>query len=424
LRPEALGTWFNWNTIMAHATTPSHQGVDPFFWLPSNSKWNALIGRQGNEVNYLDGYMEAAMELASALIERRMYIKRDTLVMPILYNARHASELLLKFALDKLIKMGVIKGAALRGHNIMYAWKLLQSSELGDEALRQYVSALEPYVSSLSKIDEDGQELRYPRNRAGQKSLASRSLANIEVIRASLKALNNVMSQLKYRLWDLADERATGSYTTKCSRRDLLEIARMLPKRSDWREPAFIQAKAEIMERFSLSGRQFSKAVHVIEGNREMRCLIGLQTTLAYLSDQNALFAVEQWGRLHPARNLSEAIHIIDFRGIDMEAITEHGRMAGEVNDGILRALTPDEIADLETIYYLGRDSRFCEHYESMLEFTKQQHRATGDLAMEVDHLMEKTNFKEAVAHGVSKLGRPDLATRLLGIEPCEDARS
>jgi hypothetical protein len=409
---------------MVNATTPSHQGVDPFFWLPSNSNWNALIGRQGDEVNYLDGYIEAAMELASAMIEKQMYMKRDTLVMPILYNARHALELLLKFALAKLIEMDVIEGTALRGHNIMSPWKLLQSSELGDEALRQYVSALEPYVSSLSKIDKDGQELRYPKNRAGQKSLAGRSLANIEVIRASLDTLNEVMAQLKGRLLDLIVERATGSYTTKCSRSDLLEIARILPNRSDWRELAFTQAKAEIMERFSLSGRQFSKAINVIERSREMRCLIGLESSLTHLSDQSALFTVEQWARLHPARRVSEAPGIRHLREIDMEAVVEHGRIAGEVNGEILRALTPDEIADLETIYYLGRDNRFCEHYESMLESTKQQHRATDDLAMEVDHLIEKTNFQEAVAHGVSKLGRPDLATRLLRIEPCEDAQS
>ena len=33
-----------------------------------------------------------------------------------------------------------------------------------------------------------------------------------------------------------------------------------------------------------------------------MRCLIGLETSLAHLSDQNTLLAVEQWARLHPAR--------------------------------------------------------------------------------------------------------------------------
>jgi hypothetical protein len=74
------------------------QGDDPFFALSEDTQWNACIGPQGTEENYLDGYIEAAIELASAVIEKNMHEKRDTLVMPILYTARHALELSLKFA--------------------------------------------------------------------------------------------------------------------------------------------------------------------------------------------------------------------------------------------------------------------------------------------------------------------------------------
>jgi len=56
----------------------------PFFWLSGDSEWNACIGQQGTEENYVDGYIEAAIELANAVIEKRMYKKRDTLAMPIL----------------------------------------------------------------------------------------------------------------------------------------------------------------------------------------------------------------------------------------------------------------------------------------------------------------------------------------------------
>lgn len=401
---------------MADANTPSQQGVDPFFWMPVESEWNACIGRQGDEENYVDGYIEAAMELASAVLEKKLYGKRDTLVMPILYNARHALELSLKFTINKLHKMGVTKVAPRKSHDIVSHWKLLQASELGDEALREYVTALDPFVTSLSQIDDDGQELRYPENRAGQKSLAGRSLANIEVIRASLDALCKVIARLKYRLSDLGYERATGSYTTKCSRRDLLEIARMLPKRSDWQEPAFAKAKANVMKRFSLIDREFSKTVSVIEGNREMRCVIGLKTSLAHLSDQNALFAIEQWTRLHPARTVGDGPRIVRAADIEWHSMVEHGRIALEVDKAVLEVLTPDEIADLETTYYIGRDRRHCECYERMLEFTRKQHRITNNLAVEVDHLMQKANFQEAVAHGVSRLGRPDLADSILKI--------
>jgi hypothetical protein len=73
---------------------------DPFFKKIHDADWNACIGRQGHEEHYLDGYIEAAIELADAIIEKRMFAKRDTLVLPILYNARHALELTLQFAMD------------------------------------------------------------------------------------------------------------------------------------------------------------------------------------------------------------------------------------------------------------------------------------------------------------------------------------
>jgi hypothetical protein len=402
----------NGKTIMANANTPFPQDADPFFWLSGDRKWNACIGRQGAEENYVDGYIEAAIELASAVIEKKMYTKRDTLVMPILYNARHALELSLKYAIKKLYATGVIRGTHPINHDIMSHWAMLNASELGDEALRECVTALKPYVASLSQIDDDGQQLRYSENREGQKSLADRSLANIGVIRTSLGELNRVLQQLKYRVLDLISERVTGSYTAECSRRDLLEIASLLPQAGDWSEPAFVEAKTKVMKRFDLSGRKFSKAVDVITGNREMRCLIGLKTSLAHLSDQNALFVVGQWASLYPARLVGGGLRFVHVGEIGWDDPVAEDQIIAKIAE----VLTPDEIADLETIYYIGRDAQFCEHYEQNLESTREQHRANGDLAMELNHLMDKTNFQEALASGVSKLGRPDLADELRAI--------
>jgi hypothetical protein len=44
---------------------------DPFFRRSLDAKWNACIGKQGGEQNYLDGYIEAAMELAGAVIDKK-----------------------------------------------------------------------------------------------------------------------------------------------------------------------------------------------------------------------------------------------------------------------------------------------------------------------------------------------------------------
>ena len=52
--------------------------------------------------------------MASAVIDKQQYGKRDTLAMPILYNARHAVELSLKFAIGRLCETGMIANAPRR----------------------------------------------------------------------------------------------------------------------------------------------------------------------------------------------------------------------------------------------------------------------------------------------------------------------
>ncbi len=58
--------------------------IDPFFEIFHDGQWNACVGIQGNEQNYIDGYIEAALELASAVLDKRLVASRDTLAMPIL----------------------------------------------------------------------------------------------------------------------------------------------------------------------------------------------------------------------------------------------------------------------------------------------------------------------------------------------------
>jgi len=207
---------------------PDPYAKDPFFARVNNPEWNACIGVQGSEGNHLDGYIEAAIELAEAVIQKEMYEKRDTLVLPILYNARHAVELALKFATDRLAAINAIKADShKRDHNIKAFWDRLHTGGIGDEELQRVILALKPYADSVAQIDSDGQELRYHRNREDNPSLANFSLANLQLIRASLHELQELLSSLKYRTVEFVLERATGSFTNRCSRRDLFTISRM-----------------------------------------------------------------------------------------------------------------------------------------------------------------------------------------------------
>lgn len=390
---------------------------DPFFDLPEDSEWNACIGRQGTEENYVDGYIEAAIELASAVIEKRLHGQRDTLAMPILYNARHGLELALKLAIDRLHKMGAIPQTHPKDHDIRSHWVFLDQAGVGDVKLRRLIADLQLYVDSLAKIDDDGQELRYAENRAGDKSLENKSLANIAVMRDSVIQLGKITEALKYRVIDLADERATGSFTPELSRADLIAIADRLPSIERWREPVFDEVKGAVMAEFGLSGKKFIAAVNAIKSSRETCRRIGQMTALKHLTDAHLLFAIEQWALCH--------LHEPDVGGLgpeygvarDFEAITQRHGVEQAVIEAIIKTLSLEEIADLEAVYQVGRLNQFAEHYDQILKLASdRRHLVNDDLWEAVHYLVTKTNLQTGVARGLVILGRPDLAPQVAAI--------
>ncbi|RWA81325.1 MAG: DUF3775 domain-containing protein [Mesorhizobium sp.] len=393
---------------------PTSDQTDPFFQLSEDSDWNACIGPQGSEENYADGYIEAAIELVSAVIEKSMYERRDTLILPILYTARHSIELALKLAIGELVKMRIIDQLHAKNHDILSHWQLLDRTVLGDATVRRIVTEIEPFIRSLSQVDDDGQGLRYHEKQDGQRSLADKPLANLLVVRASLDKLADLLKQLKFRVFDLTYERSTGSYTRDCSRRDLFEIAKMLPQIGQWNSEQFDVAKRAVCEQFGIGSRKFSDALNVIKVNREMKVLLGEETALSHLSDDSVLFVVEQWRLRHPRRQGGR--NPLGFDHFDPERfaeMAEESRIAAGVNQNVVEKLSSEEIADLQTVYYMGRDKVFAEHYQAVLERTAKTQRLAGNAVLSVNHLMEKTNFLTSLASGLRRLGRPSLAERV-----------
>ncbi|MEI9996397.1 MAG: hypothetical protein WDM91_17500 [Rhizomicrobium sp.] len=382
---------------------------DPFFRRNPDITWNACIGVQGDEENYIEGYIEAATELASSVIGKNMPERRDTLVLPILYNARHAIELVLKFCLSRLARAKLLKREFVRNHNIRSYWMMLDEAELGDRALSRHIAALKPFIDSLSAIDQDGQELRYHRNKSDDTSMANYSLANLVVIRESLLVLAKAISDLRYRLVDYFNERATGTFTNECSRSDLLAITKLLPPIAAWNEPKFDEAKDAIKTSFGLSGKAFCRAIDAIKGSREMRTMLGTETPLLYISDEKIEAVISKWNGLR-RHNVGSGF-LGDARKIEWHAGAEDRRKI--IND-LCAMLTPEELADLHAVFYLGRDrSFFPENYEAEADRVLHQIKARSDFVSDAVYLFDKGNLQSALAIGLLKLGRLTLARKL-----------
>jgi hypothetical protein len=256
--------------------------------------------------------------------------------------------------------------------------------------------------------------LRYHLNRDNDLSLANYSLANLLLIQTSLRKLKELINDLKYRTIKLVDERATGSYTKHCSRMDLLMIAQLMPSRRLWSTEAFDEQKKLVRERYGLGNRQFSIALDAIQKNREMRSIVGMESDLLYLTDDEVIRIIEQWRHIHPALQKEEANLGLDYFDANrLEAMAEHVSTLREVITEIEAKLLPEALAELETMFYFGRDRFFVEYYEIAIERKRKEYAAANNLREGIRHLMEKTNFLQCIRRAAAKLGRSSLAERL-----------
>lgn len=392
---------------------------DPFFAVSGDSTWNACIGPQGNARNYADGYIEAALELATLVLDKNLMASRDTLVLPILYTARHGVELALKLATTSLTKAGVVVAHQRVNHDIDALWRALRDANVGDEAIRMQLEALSPFVQSLAGIDDDGQQLRYATDIDGAASLAGRPLANIQVIQRSLKMLRQILGQLQQGVDEFHEHLPEGTRTPECSRRDLLAIAKLLPAKASWNTAAFDGAKALIKARYGLSSNKFSAALDAIQTNREMNAVLGVETPLAHLSDEHLGLIAKEWSTCNPPREQRS-----DGDGADivlgsrlLEAVRGPSPRS-QVVTRLVAILSPQEVADLDVIFYLGRDRRLPEAYEAQLERTLKEHAAQGDIRIPLQHVFTKMNLLSCLAIGLRRLGRPSLAEQLEALRP------
>lgn len=386
---------------------------DPFFEQIRDGEWNACIGVQGDELNYVDGFLEAARILASAVIEQSLTGSRDSLAMPILYNARHGLELALKYVARALANLEMARPVERTNHDILAYWSHLRDANVADFEARELIKSLEPFVKSLDQIDDDGQELRYFETRDGDRSLGDLAVVNLPLIRASIEEMGGVLHNLTDRIERLSRERITGTHTNECSRTDLREIALLLGNRATWTEADFDRRKRELVSRFELSNKAFGRAIEAIERSRELAALIGIETPLTYLSDDKAITVATKWIEAHPDPAGGGGLRVVDPSRITIEEIEKHHNAAVALDDAVIDELGLEEFADLQVVFYIGRDAKFGEEYDRDLKRTIAEHGRQHNRRIIVHHILSKTNLLDGLIRGARRVGRPSLAEQL-----------
>lgn len=398
---------------------PEHRATsetDPFFEIVHDGQWNACVGVQGSEINYVEGYLDAARILADTLVAEELMGKRDTLVMPILYNARHGLELAMKYVVSKLVTLELIRVPEGRtNHHILRYWQHLEDANVADRGIRELVVGLEPYVRSLSRIDVDGQQLRYFTTNDNTTSLGNQAVVHLLLVRESVEKLATILGDLTHRVAMLLAEHPTGTKTTRCSRLDLSEIVEMMGPHATWAEDAFLDRKAAVMARFLLTKKAFSNAIDAIRKSRELAARVGIEQNLLHVDDAKVIRLAESWLEVYPPVLHGTGPIVVRPRDIGFEEIERHTAQVRKLVTDVQKTLSLEEFADVEAVFNIGRNSEFGEYYESSVDQTIRQHRLEeGRRAEKIRHIVSKTNLLDGLTTGLRRVGRPSLADQLV----------
>jgi hypothetical protein len=389
--------------------------TDPFFETIEDGEWNACVGVQGTAFAYVDGYLEAARILAATVIDDELMGSRDSLIMPILYNARHGLELALKYTIERLKRLELIQ--AREGpvdHDILAYWGRLRDADVIDLQTRTAIAALEPYVASLARIDSDGQQLRYFETKEGVRSLDGIAVVNLPLVRESVGHLSEILETLTDRVMLLEDEHPTGTRTSRCSRTDLGEIARMMGPHVTWREADFPDRKATVMKRFGLTAKAFSNAINAIRRSRQLAGGIGIEKPLTHVSDEKMIALAERWLVAHAPPAEDFELRVINASSISFEEIDDWANGINEVVAFVEATMDLKEFADVQTVFYIGRDGVHGEHYDRLLQATIEEHRLAQRHAEKIRHIVVKTSMVDSLVSGLRRVGRPSLATNMV----------
>lgn len=221
---------------------------------PWDTEFNAFVGDgAAGHPNYAEGFSKIRIALIETISEKKLMGERDTLVFPILNNARHGVELYLKLYYAQLQGMGVTSCQIKGGHNISDYLKVILETKPSDGELNELLSSISDIITFIAETDPTGQEFRYAVKNDNNASMDQWHVVSLRRIYHVVSKLCETMPMIRYRLIDLHDEVKTGSFTSALSRKELARLSEELPVYSTWKDGTLKDARADIKDRYQLS---------------------------------------------------------------------------------------------------------------------------------------------------------------------------
>lgn len=264
---------------------------NPFADEDADFRFNACVGENGwpGIHTYIDGYHDAVLLIGKKILEDE-HVSVDALIYPFCFSARHRIELSIKalvIQISEVVGRSEECSVILLKHDMKILWdKYVELSQGFDRRYADINAAIKDVIVDFFLVDPTGQTFRYPFSAEDNKRhLVDYSIINLEIVFEKYLKVAKWFDDVKYLTRDLSDEYRLGTRTSKLSRRDLFQIAGMLPKRKEWVLDVFDEVKGEIKSVFGvgglpLSSNDFSRALDAIQGHRQLSALIGKEIAI------------------------------------------------------------------------------------------------------------------------------------------------
>ena len=280
---------------------------------------NACVGNNGSPGywDYAKGFSQAAIILIDTVLSTRGAVHSvDEIVYPVCFNMRHSVELRLKGAISELIMIVHRKEDILRfdlegSHDIGNIWEFfVKESKKLDERYEVIIERLDNKIRDIARVDATGQTFRYPLDTESRKHLIDVAIINFITLKQSFEMLEGALDELHEFNKYLAHEYACGTFTGKLSRKNIFEIASLLPCRSTWTGGSFDNVKDKIKHRFGIGSNELSRSINFIKEHYEFAPLIGMSVPLLGLDERDMDEFFHHWFKRHDVISDTE---LIDF---------------------------------------------------------------------------------------------------------------
>lgn len=402
---------------------------------------NACVGENGfpGYWEYAKGFSQAATMLIDMVLRGGGFKHSvDMIVYPVCFNMRHSVELRLKDAILGLIHIEKCRCRNLKfdfagSHDIGNIWAFFaENARSVDDRYEPIIGRLDKKIADIAEVDPTGQTFRYPLDTESQKHLVEVAVINFVVLKERFADLEAVLDDLHRLGRYLLDEYSWGFYTKRLSRKNLFELASLLPQRSVWVNESFSTIKNSLKERFKIGSKELSESIKRIESHFELAPVIGVCVPLLGVEEADVQEFFCLWFKQHDVPSDQDPIDL-EVREWEsdgcFEAIERDSRIRAEVWSTVKPDLTAEKLAGLSTLFYFAFELEFSEcyirTYETGLEEVQLAFADSEDsVRSKYFQLFGKTNAVHNFLRSLYFLRKAELADQLVAAHGLDEKLS